>query len=118
MPSDNRGAGVSGLAVDPKSTSAVISWDTNLATGSGVQFGTSEDYTESSAYDSSLVTSHHVTLTGLSPEMAYHFAVGGLDDGNAPVYSGDNTFLTLSTVLVQGSAGGKETQPTSATVAP
>jgi hypothetical protein len=103
---DNAGAGVSNVAAASTATSVAIQWDSDVATGSGVSYGLTSDYGGSTAYDPTLATHHSVSISGLEPETGYHFQVAGLDSGNAPYFSGDNTFLTLAAPVVRGGPGG------------
>lgn len=54
---------------------ATITWTTNKATSSQVEYGPNADYRYATTLDSALVTAHTVTLTGLIPLTAYHFRV-------------------------------------------
>jgi hypothetical protein len=80
------------------STGATVIWTTDQASSSQVDYGTSTAYGSSSPLDSTAVSSHSVTLSGLTPSTAYHFRV---DSGNANglTRSGDNTFATTAPPL-------------------
>ncbi len=78
------------------STSAVISWATNMPGDSQVEYGLTDTYGQSSPLDSSLVTSHSVTLNGLKAATSYHFRVISHDSSGAMASSGDQTFTTLA----------------------
>src|SRR5689334_10163464 len=54
-------------------TSVTITWTTDTATTSQVDFGTTVSYGSSSPTSSSMVTSHSVTLTSLTSGVTYHF---------------------------------------------
>jgi hypothetical protein len=69
---------------------AMITWSTSLPSGSSVIYGTSTSY-GSSAPGNDDVTSHSVTLTGLTPNTTYHYRVQS--NGEC---SGDYTFTTLN----------------------
>jgi hypothetical protein len=78
---------------------------TDEAADSLVEYGANASYGSSSTPDSSLVTSHSVSLSGLSAGTLYHFRV---DSGNADGQisdSGDNTFTTAA-VFSGGGGGG------------
>ncbi len=63
---------------------ATISWDTNEASDSQVDYGTDPDALGSSATDAALTVSHSIQLTGLQPNTTYHFRVRSADAvGNA-----------------------------------
>jgi hypothetical protein len=74
--------------------SATITWTTNEAATSQVEYGLSASY-GSSASVAGTATAHSVTVTGLTPETLYHFRVNSTDAcGNGPVQSLDDTFTT------------------------
>lgn len=87
--------GVSGVS----STTAVITWDTDTPANSQVTYGTTSSYGSSSVLDTTLGTSHSVTLTGLTNSTVYHFAVVSANSFGTTT-SSDNTFVTA----VSGSA--------------
>ncbi len=74
-------------------TSAVVHWTTNVASTSKVEYGTTEKYGED-VYDATQVTSHAVTLTGLSAATTYHFRVSSTRSGCPGGVSEDRTFTT------------------------
>jgi hypothetical protein len=74
-----------GLVTSDKAT---ISWDTNQAALGRVNWGTSSSYS-SSMQESSAVTNHRLTITGLSPGETYHYQVV-----TGAASSQDNTFKT------------------------
>ena len=57
------------------SSSATITWTTDIPSSSQVLYGTSSSYTQSTTLDTTQVTSHSQTITGLTPSTTYHFAV-------------------------------------------
>jgi hypothetical protein len=85
---------ISDIQVSGITTStATISWITNSPATSQVFYDT-----KLSDLDNSLVTSHSVTLTGLSPSTKYLYEVKSVaaPDTEFTAISGDNTFTTLS----------------------
>lgn len=82
-------------ATNITTTSAVITWNTNYASTSRVDYGTTTSYGQN-VYDSALVTSHSMMLTGLTPGTPYHFKVTSTAGGKLDGVSGDNTFTTLT----------------------
>lgn len=74
---------------------ATITWTTDQAANSVVQYGTSTSY-GSTASDSGYVTSHSVTLTGLSASTTYHFEVESSNAGGQQTVSTDTTFITTA----------------------
>ena len=57
------------------SNSATITWTTSQASSSQVEFGTNTAYGSLSALNSSMLTSHSVALSSLTPGTTYDFAV-------------------------------------------
>lgn len=83
---------LSGIAWSADGSSATITWSTDVASTSRVDFGTSASY-GSSATAPGETTQHSVTLAGLAADTTYHYAVAsaacGLESASA-----DNTFAT------------------------
>ena len=75
------------------SSGATLNWTTDINSDSQVDYGTTNGYGSSSALNSSLVTSHSVSLFGLSASTLYHYRVKSSSNGNLSV-SADNTFTT------------------------
>ncbi|MTI88828.1 MAG: PKD domain-containing protein [Balneolaceae bacterium] len=75
------------------SSSATITWTTDEAATSVVDYGTTTSYgsTESS---SSSVTSHSITLTGLTANTSYNYQVSSTDASSNTGTSGNYTFTT------------------------
>jgi len=87
--------GVSASAVS--SAGATISWNTDEASDSQVKFGLTAVYGSSTPLDPSLVTSHTVSVTNLSPSTTYHYQVASRDaPGNVSALA-DFTFITAAT---------------------
>ena len=75
-------------------TSATVTWTTDESTTSQVEYGLDATYGQTSPLDSSLVTSHSVPLSSLSPETTYHFRVHSVDAASNAAVSEDGTFTT------------------------
>lgn len=75
-------------------TSAIVTWDTDEAADSRVDFGPTIAYENGSVTSATLVTSHAVTLTGLTGSTEYHFRVRSKDAALNERFSSDNTFTT------------------------
>jgi hypothetical protein len=74
-------------------TTASISWTTNEASNSHVDYGIGS--TSQAASNSSMVTNHQMTLVGLTPSTTYVFRVSSTDAaGNGPTFGGPGTFTT------------------------
>lgn len=105
MPQDAAVA-VSEVAVsDITSSSATITWLSDIQTSSIAYFGTSSEYGSVSAYDPAQVSEHSVVVTGLNPATTYHFQVAGDDGGGSIAYSLDNTFKTSQAPVTNNSGG-------------
>src|SRR3990172_5507095 len=78
------------------STSAVITWTTDEASTSQTDYGTTSSYGSSTTIDNTLVTSHSVTISGLSSWTTYHFRVKSQDAAGNLAVSSDLTFSTLA----------------------
>ncbi|HXK88055.1 MAG TPA: family 10 glycosylhydrolase [Phycisphaerae bacterium] len=90
---------ISNVAADPQDTSATITWTTDQAATSQVEYGLTTAYGTLTPLDSNLVTNHSVTLTNLQPATTYHYRVISTNAyGNRT--SGDFTFTTAAAVVV------------------
>ncbi len=89
----------------PTTAGTSISWTTNEASDSQVEYGTTTSYGASTVLDTPLVTSHAVTLTNLSASTTYHFRVRSKDGAGNLAISADGTFVTATP-----SSGGDCTQ--------
>ncbi len=78
------------------SSSAVVTWTTDEAADSTVNYGLTSGY-GSNQTNASFVTSHSVTLSGLSAATAYHYEVVSTDPSTNATSSSDNTFVTAAT---------------------
>ncbi|TAL49868.1 hypothetical protein EPN81_04390, partial [Patescibacteria group bacterium] len=81
--------------VDITTTSARVTWTTNESADSTVSYGLTTSYSETET-DASLVTSHSVLLTDLTPGTTYHFQVLSTDASSNQAFSDDDTFTTDS----------------------
>ncbi|HET6455837.1 MAG TPA: family 10 glycosylhydrolase, partial [Armatimonadota bacterium] len=73
--------------------SATITWTTDQAATSKVDYGLTTSYGSSTPLDSNLVTSHSMSLGGLAPSTLYHYRVTS-SNTNGTSYSSDYTFTT------------------------
>jgi regulation of enolase protein 1 (concanavalin A-like superfamily) len=83
-------------------SSATISWTTDEASNSVVNYGLTSSYGSNSS-NATLATAHSINLTGLSPSTTYHYRVNSTDASNNTASSGDLTFTTSAS---SGSASG------------
>jgi hypothetical protein len=81
-------------------TSATVTWTTDVPSSSQVLYGTTTNYGSQTTLDSTPVTSHTQTLTGLAPGTPYHYEVVSTGSTSNTAASGDNTFTTAPAVNV------------------
>lgn len=79
------------------STGSTITWTTDKAATSQVQYGISSGYGVLSTENTTLATSHSVTLADLEPSTTYHFRVASTDEVSNITFSEDYTFTTSAT---------------------
>ena len=84
---------ISNVQTTVTDTTATITWDTDEAATSVVNYGISAGY-GSNQSSASLVTSHSITLTNLVPGTLYHFQVGSTDASDNTASSIDRTLTT------------------------
>ncbi len=89
-------------------SSATISWTTDVASSTQVSYGPTAAYGSTSALDTTPATSHSVTLTGLTPGTTYHYKATSANSVGS-TSSGDGSFVTLA---------GDTTAPTLTAVSP
>ena len=81
-------------SVSPNRKNATITWTTDIPADSQVEYGTSTAYGSFSALNSTLVTGHSVTLTGLSRGTTYHYRIYSRNSLGELTVSGDFTVTT------------------------
>jgi PKD repeat protein len=74
--------------------SAIVQWSTDEASTSQVEYGINTSYGSSTNFDSSLVTTHSVQISGLSSFTSYDFRVRSQDQSGNEAVSGNYTFKT------------------------
>jgi hypothetical protein len=104
---------ISSVAASVTSATATVTWTTDQASSSQVTYGTTAGYGSQSALNSTLVTSHSATLTGLAASTMYHYQVQSQTAQGGAATSADMTFTTAaaatqSTPLLQ--IQGSETE--------
>jgi hypothetical protein len=77
-------------------TTATISWTTNEAADSQVEYGETMSYGSVTPFDGSYGTSDGAVITGLQPATVYHYRVRSHDKVGNVAESGDFTFTTLA----------------------
>ena len=73
---------ISAVVATPGGSDATITWTTDEASTSIVDYGTSAGSLGSQVSDGALVTSHTIHLIGLAPSTTYYFRVTSADAGN------------------------------------
>ena len=107
---------ISGITATPApGNTAIVHWTTNEPSASRVDYGTAADALTSNALDSTLVTTHDVTLSGLTPNTLHYFRVTSADAGgnsttSPPLISPPASFMMpggvlMDTTVVDFSAG-------------
>lgn len=75
-------------------TTALITWTTNENSDSQVEYGLTTGYGQSTTLNSSPVTAHSQSLSGLTAGTLYHFRVKSIDAAGNLAVSDDFTFTT------------------------
>lgn len=83
------------IASYPKQSTCIINWRTSEPATAHVEYGTTAAYGKLSAIDSNMLSTHKVTLSGLTPATTYHYRVRS-SDGCQEVVSDDQTFTTAA----------------------
>jgi phosphodiesterase/alkaline phosphatase D-like protein len=82
-------------AINVTGTSATITWKTDDPAESQVEYGETASYNLPPVYNSAQVTNHSIELTGLTPQVTYHYKVKSRDASGLWSESGDFTFITI-----------------------
>lgn len=98
--SDTTAPVISGVsATNITATSSVIVWQTDELSNSTVWYGTTTPVVPASptasVSDSTLVTSHSLTLSGLTSSTTYYFIAQSADQAGNTATSSENSFMTL-----------------------
>lgn len=78
-------------------SSATVTWVTDVPSTSQAEYGQSTSYGSQTGLDTSLVTNHTVTITGLRPDTLYHYRVRSASAAGLSAVSADFTFRTVPT---------------------
>ena len=95
-PADTTPPVISNVAASPNQTSATVTWTTDKPSSSQVAYGTTTAYGSTTPLDSTLVTAHSQTISGLAPGQLYHLSVTSTDGSGNSASSPDSTFTTLT----------------------
>src|SRR5207245_3194294 len=77
-------------------SAATISWTTDEASDSQVEYGLTPAYGSATVLNASLVTAHSQAVSGLSASTLYHYRVKSRDAVGNLAVSGDVTVTTLA----------------------
>ena len=83
----------------PSVSSVTITWTTDEASDSVVKYGTVTDTYTNSKSDTSMVTSHSITLTGLVSNTTYYFVVNSTDASGNSNESAEHNFTTATAIV-------------------
>ncbi|HEV8666751.1 MAG TPA: fibronectin type III domain-containing protein [Candidatus Paceibacterota bacterium] len=95
---------ISAVLATPTDTSATITWMTDQNANSEVHYGTTNAYGNSTGLDTANVTSHSMTLNGLTANTTYHFQV--LSTGTGTTTAGTSTDQTFTTLAASTTGTG------------
>jgi hypothetical protein len=88
---------ITNIAVtDVTTSSAAVTWETDEAATSQVEYGTTAELGQESDLDTELVTSHSVTLDGLDEDTTYDFVVSSEDAAGNEATSDQQNFTTAT----------------------
>jgi len=96
--SDTTGPVISSVASSTTQITATVTWTTDESSDSRVHYGTSSGVYLTSTTSATLVTSHSVGLTNLSPSTQYYYVVVSADATGNISTSTEKTLLTASFV--------------------
>ncbi len=92
---------------DVTSRSVVISWYTDKACDSRVQYGFTDNYNEGDIQENSFVTNHKVELTELEPVTEYHYKIISQNSKGKLTTTPDNVFRTGQSIFLINPEGGE-----------
>ncbi|GBE57917.1 disaggregatase related repeat protein [bacterium BMS3Abin01] len=84
------------------SSNVIITWTTDEAADSQVEYGTSSGvYTWSTPLDSTMLTGHSQPISGLQESTTYYYRVRSADRAGNISYSAENSFRTANITVLQ-----------------
>jgi|GEM_PF-890409 len=99
-PLDTTVPGISSIQINSITTSsATISWNTNEAASTQVEYGVTSAYGNNTGETSSLLLSHSATISGLAANTTYNFRVNSRDSARNLAISGNFSFTTSAVVV-------------------
>ena len=85
---------ISAVQSSVTSSSATVTWTTDQLSDSQVDYGPSTAYGTSTPVDTTMTTSHSVSISGLQPGTTYHYRVRSKNGSSVAAVSGDFVFTT------------------------
>lgn len=111
---DTSGPDITDLSVtDVTDSQFKVTWTTDEAADSVIQYGTTEDYGLTKT-DTASLTSHSMTVDGLTKNTTYHFLVQSTDASANTAEVGDNTVVTAQNTVTTGTSTVSSTTSSSA----
>lgn len=98
--SDTTAPVISSVVIDPDTTSAMATWTTDESSTTGVEYGLTASY-GSSVTNSTPVTSHSITIPGLTQSTLYYYRLHSSDASGNTASGTTGTFTTDTVVSVQ-----------------
>ena len=86
---------ISNIQITKTETTATVTWDTNEQSDSDIDYGLDTSYGQNSN-DTTLVSNHSITLTGLTSATEYHYQISSSDSSSNTSQSNDLSFITSS----------------------
>ncbi|MCK4459228.1 MAG: Ig-like domain-containing protein, partial [Methanosarcinales archaeon] len=80
----------------PTTDSVTITWTTDENSNNLVKYGTVSGTYPDNESNATMVTSHSIALTGLTPETTYYFVVNSTDASDNPAESAEYNFTTAA----------------------
>ena len=80
----------------PTTNSVTITWTTDKVSDSVVKYGTDSGSYPNNESNTTMATSHSITLTGLSADTTYYFVVNSTDANGTSAESAEYSFTTLA----------------------
>lgn len=91
--------------ITTSATIAVIAWDTDVASTTELEYGTTTNYDSALPTNTIPQTGHTASLQGLQPNTTYHFMAKSTDSEGQRSVSVDSTFTTLAASPVSSTPG-------------
>ncbi len=99
---------LSNISIAPDTTSAIVSWTTNITATSRVEYGLTSNLGQNVTL-SSYSAAHSITITGLTPATTYYYIIKSVSSDGGMGYTTTKTFTTLAEkqlVAGSGTVGG------------